>query len=130
MPVISPAVSTFSKTKAATRLRTIHLYRRWQKAVPTIIIDYRLSIPQAEVRAKVRSEFEKKRHLTDLPSINIALFKGNAEFEETLNCWKQVNHVYNYFTTPAIPITSQHHIDAPTSNINSSFVGKFLSGQN
>ncbi|OMH85463.1 NADH-ubiquinone oxidoreductase [Zancudomyces culisetae] len=93
MPYLNPIPTKFSPTLAETRKRVISLYRHWQKSVPTIVIEYRVNYPQAVLRTRIRSEFEKKRHLTDIGAINIALFRGRAELEETLNNWKQTSHL-------------------------------------
>ncbi|OLY80342.1 NADH-ubiquinone oxidoreductase 14.8 kDa subunit [Smittium mucronatum] len=139
MPYVEPIITTFSKSRDLTRQRAIHLYRRWQKAVPTIMEEYRLNFPTAVVRTRIRLEFEKFRNLHDIPAINIALFKGNAEFDETVNCWKQQNHILNYFNEDVedrgeagfrLSPVQQHLVDAPNAPISSEFIGKFLSGQN
>ncbi|PVU97536.1 hypothetical protein BB561_000473 [Smittium simulii] len=122
MPVVQPAVTRFSKTLVESRLRTIGLYRDWQKAVPEIVRDYRISFPSSIVRQKIRAEFEKNRSLTDIGAINIALFKGRAEYEETINCWKQINHVLNYFDDAMKP--------PPQKVTDANFVERFFSGQN
>lgn len=41
------------------------------------------------VRTKIRQDFERNRHLTDLRVINMLLFKNQQEYQETMNCWKQ-----------------------------------------
>lgn len=41
------------------------------------------------IRAKVREDFEKYRHIDDLNVIDLLLFKNRQEYQETMNCWKQ-----------------------------------------
>ncbi|KAJ1965443.1 ndufa6 NADH-ubiquinone oxidoreductase subunit [Dipsacomyces acuminosporus] len=97
MPLIQPLVTRSSTSLADARLRAIHLYRQWQKSVPQIMVDYHLCMPQSVVRAKIREEFEKNRYVSDPRAIDVLLFKGRVEFEETYNVWKQYSHVLRYF---------------------------------
>ncbi|PVU99615.1 hypothetical protein BB559_000532 [Furculomyces boomerangus] len=122
MPVIHPVATQFSKTLVESRVRAIRLYRDWQKAVPEITAEYRLNYPMHVIRQKIRQEFEKNRELTNIGAINIALFKGRATYEETLNCWSQVNHINNYFNEDYRPTQKKA--------IETNFLSGFLSGQN
>lgn len=45
----------------------------------------------------MRQEFERHRFVKNLDTINVLLFKGTAELEETLYMWKTANHVMRYF---------------------------------
>ncbi len=38
---------------------------------------------------EIRQEFERNRYVNNLPVINVLLFKGQAEFQELNNFWKQ-----------------------------------------
>ncbi|KAI8319342.1 hypothetical protein GQ54DRAFT_299403 [Martensiomyces pterosporus] len=97
MPLIEPLVTRSSTSLADARSRAIQLYRQWQKSVPQIMLDYHLCMPQSVVRAKIREEFEKQRYVSDPRTIDVLLFKGRIEFEETYNVWKQYSHVLRYF---------------------------------
>ncbi|KAJ1728092.1 ndufa6 NADH-ubiquinone oxidoreductase subunit [Coemansia biformis] len=97
MPAIEPLVTRTSASLGDARKRAIHLYRLWQKGVPQIMIDYHLCLPQSVVRSKIREHFEKQRYVSDLRTIDVLLFKGRLEFEETYNVWKQYSHVLRYF---------------------------------
>ncbi|KAJ1885560.1 ndufa6 NADH-ubiquinone oxidoreductase subunit [Coemansia sp. RSA 455] len=97
MPLIQPLVTKSSSSLADARTRAIHLYRLWQKNVPQIMIDYHLCLPQSVVRSKIREHFEKNRYVSDPRTIDVLLFKGRIEFEETYNVWKQYSHVLRYF---------------------------------
>ncbi|CAG8572694.1 11365_t:CDS:2 [Paraglomus brasilianum] len=98
---ITPArlatVTATSGTYQNARQKVLALYRDWQRAAPTIITEYHLDIPTSAVRAKIREEFEKHRYVNDLRLIDILLFKGRTEYQETLNLWKFSTHLLNYF---------------------------------
>jgi NADH dehydrogenase (ubiquinone) 1 alpha subcomplex subunit 6 len=45
---------------------------------------YPLDVPVYQIRRRMRQEFEKNRFVRDLDTINVLLFKGWTELEETL----------------------------------------------
>ncbi|KAF8999821.1 NdufA6 NADH-ubiquinone oxidoreductase 14.8 kDa subunit [Cyathus striatus] len=82
-----------SKDPAVARTRAIKLYRDWYRAAPEIVNLYALSVSPAYVRYAIRQQFEKNRHVTDPRAIDVLLLKGRQEYQETLNCWKQIDHI-------------------------------------
>lgn len=56
-----------------------------------------MDFPNSVIRSKIREEFEKNRYVNDLKLIDILIFKGNAELEETMKLWKQVDQLMFYF---------------------------------
>jgi NADH dehydrogenase (ubiquinone) 1 alpha subcomplex subunit 6 len=69
---------------------------------------------------RIRQEFEKTRHIEDLGTRDILLWKGHLELQETLNLWKQKTHIMRYFE-------STEYGDQQTSG---SFVDRFIAGRN
>lgn len=57
---------------------------------------YQMELPVSTVRSKIRQEFERNRYVSDLPTIDVLLFKGQAEYQEINNFWKQQSHVMKY----------------------------------
>lgn len=47
---------------------------------------YALNVPASAIRAKVRQEFERNRHVDDLEAADILLLKGYQEFQEVSLC--------------------------------------------
>ncbi|ORZ19673.1 hypothetical protein BCR42DRAFT_410251 [Absidia repens] len=96
-------VSNFAVTTAASassneaRTRTISLYRKFQKSVPEIMKIHEINMPTSAVRAKIREQFEQHRYVEDLQVRDVLLAKGQMEYQETMNVWKQNNHIMNYF---------------------------------
>ncbi|OZJ02402.1 hypothetical protein BZG36_04853 [Bifiguratus adelaidae] len=100
-----------SGSMANARRRVLSLYRDWQKAAPEIVSLYQLDIPASAIRAKVREEFEKNRHIDDVNVTDILIFKGRAEFQETMNLWKQYTHIMRYFAKEEAPPKPEGFLD-------------------
>lgn len=77
---------------------------------------YQLPKSVAELRTKMRQEFERHRYVNQLPVVDVLLFQSDAEFQETLNYWKQVPHVMKYFRTE----------EDPSAKLPNSFMSGFL----
>lgn len=92
------------------------------KQVPDMVNLYQIELPISTVRSKIRQEFERNRYISDLPTIDIILFKGQIEYQELNNFWKQQSHVMKYFKKEEEPIATQALPD--------SFMGRFLEGRN
>ncbi|KAI7864589.1 hypothetical protein BDF14DRAFT_1731899 [Spinellus fusiger] len=89
--------TALSVSSAHAKQRSVALYRQWQKAVPEIMKLHEINLPTSQVRAKIRQEFEKQRAVEDLATRDIIIAKGHMEFQETINVWKQNNHIMGYF---------------------------------
>ncbi|KZT22991.1 NdufA6 NADH-ubiquinone oxidoreductase 14.8 kDa subunit [Neolentinus lepideus HHB14362 ss-1] len=89
---LAQAVRT-SKSPVEARKRAIQLYRDWYRAAPEVVTLYALSIHPSQIRHAVRAQFERNRHVTDHKVIDVLLLKGRQEYQETLNCWKQNDHI-------------------------------------
>ena len=64
---------------------------------------YALPKAVAELRTKMRQEFERHRFVQQLPVVDMLLFQSDAEFQETLNYWKTLPHVMKYFRAEEDP---------------------------
>ncbi|KAG0167254.1 hypothetical protein DFQ30_006244 [Apophysomyces sp. BC1015] len=103
-------VSNFAVTTAASksageaRLRTLSLYRKRSIVkVPEIVRLHELDLPSAALRAKIREQFEQHRYVEDLSVKDVLIAKGQMEYQETMNVWKQTNHIMNYFAKEEAP---------------------------
>lgn len=122
--VINPTLlaqrSRQSVSWADAQKRVIKSYRDWIRAAPEIQTMYSLDIPIAQMRTKMRQEFERHRFVKQISVVDVLLTRANVEFQETLNYWKQLPHVLKYFRTKE---------DLKASNPKN-FVEAFLEGRN
>ena len=82
---------------------------------------YSLAIPSAQIRTKIRQEFERHRFISEVPVIDVLLQQSHAEYQETMNYWKQLNHVLKYFRTEE---------DEKARLPKEGWIGGFLEGRN
>jgi NADH dehydrogenase (ubiquinone) 1 alpha subcomplex subunit 6 len=64
---------------------------------PDIVQFQFLDITPAQMRARVRLEFDRNSTETSLPVINRLIFKGEKDMEEMMNQWQQKTHVMRFF---------------------------------
>ncbi|KAI9662028.1 MAG: hypothetical protein M1831_002943 [Alyxoria varia] len=77
-------------------------------------------MPVPAIRTKVRQEFERNRYVNQLPTVDVLIFKSQTEFQETMNYWKQLNHVMKYFRGE----------EDPKAHLPKNFISGFLEGRN
>ena len=77
---------------------------------------YQLPKSVAELRTKMRQEFERHRYVSQLPVVDVLLFQCDAEYQETLNYWKQLPHVMKYFRAE----------EDPSAKLPQNFISGFL----
>lgn len=52
------------------------------------------------MRHAIRQRFEKNRYVTDPKAIDVLVLKGRQDYQETMNCWKQIDHVMGILLEP------------------------------
>jgi NADH dehydrogenase (ubiquinone) 1 alpha subcomplex subunit 6 len=57
-------------------------------------------VSPAYVRHAIRRRFEHNRHVTDQRAIDVLLLKGRQDYQETVNVWKQTDHVLGILLEP------------------------------
>ncbi|KIM41823.1 hypothetical protein M413DRAFT_18755 [Hebeloma cylindrosporum] len=96
MTTIPARLATLTRTShnaPDARRRLLKLYRDWYRSAPEICTLYALSVSPAYVRHAIRQKFEKFHEVTDPRAIDVLLLKGRQDYQETMNCWKQTDHV-------------------------------------
>ena len=86
-----------SASSAEMRKRVLHLYRKYMRYSREMSNIYELDMPVSNVKTKIRQEFERQRFVKDLEISNVLYMKGQMEFQELINFWKQQCHVMKYF---------------------------------
>ncbi|XP_071455158.1 NADH dehydrogenase [ubiquinone] 1 alpha subcomplex subunit 6 [Hetaerina americana] len=109
---VKPILSTDHEE---ARKRVLNLYKAWYRHIPYLVLDFDIpkSIPQC--REKLREEFMKHQHVTDIRVIDMLVIKGQMELKEVANKWKQKGHIMTYFKDTIEP--------KPTD-----FLSKFFAG--
>ncbi|KAF8174901.1 hypothetical protein BJ912DRAFT_931337 [Pholiota molesta] len=112
MNTIPSRLATLSRTSsgpAESRARVLKLYRDWYRScavakpspqAPEICAIYALGVSPAYVRHAIRRRFEHNRHVTDQRAIDVLLLKGRQDYQETVNVWKQTDHVLGILLEP------------------------------
>ncbi|QPG77210.1 hypothetical protein FOA43_004617 [Brettanomyces nanus] len=108
----------FSTSQAEMRIRMLNLYRRYIRHSREFVNNYDLDIPASQVKTKIRQEFEKRRNVNDLAIQNVMYMKGQMEFQELVNFWKQKCHVMRHF----------EDFNSYDNSAKNGFVEKFLKG--
>ncbi|CAG8687942.1 16485_t:CDS:2, partial [Cetraspora pellucida] len=95
--------SSFSEARSRYYFLSDSYSQVYLRKAPNIVQSYLLDFPVATARAKIREEFEKNRYVSDLRVIDVLIFKGRAEYQETLNNWKMDSHIMRYFSKEESP---------------------------
>ena len=77
--------------------RVLAAYRDWLRAAPEIQTMYNVPLPVSALRTRMRQEFERQRYVNKLPVVDVLLFKSAADYQETMNFWRQTTHIMSYF---------------------------------
>ena len=96
-PYAKVARPLISGSQEEARRRVLNLYRMWQREARSAIELHALDITLPTFRAKIREEFEKNRHVTDIRVIDMLVIKGKQELDEVAKGWKQQNHIMKYW---------------------------------
>eukprot|EP00275_Glaucocystis_incrassata_P000644 EC120095.1.p1 GENE.EC120095.1~~EC120095.1.p1 ORF type:complete len:134 (+),score=15.99 EC120095.1:49-450(+) len=107
--------------------RVLHLYRQTLKAIPEIIKLYYLEVTPQELRTRINAEFAKHKGVKDVRVIDLLLFKGRNELDETLAMYKTRSHVGRYLM-PLLPDVQEKQEAAKEVSEDSDFLKRFYAG--
>merc|ERR1711959_477398 len=94
--VVAAIPSVKSANASHARTRVLSLFKRILKQTPTIAVNYDISLPTNVLRDRVAHEFRRNADLTDQHMIDIAIFRGEQELDETIKMFKTPTHVWRY----------------------------------
>ncbi|KAK0630691.1 hypothetical protein B0T17DRAFT_228198 [Bombardia bombarda] len=77
--------------------RVLAVYRKWIRAAPEIQTMYSVPLTVSTIRTRIRQEFERHRFVNKLSVVDVLLMKGNIDYQETMNYWRQTTHIMSYF---------------------------------
>ncbi|KAK3940497.1 complex 1 protein [Diplogelasinospora grovesii] len=77
--------------------RVLAVYREWLRGAPEIQTMYNVPLPVSAIRTRIRQEFERHRFVSKLSIVDVLIMKGHADYQETMNFWKQSTHIMSYF---------------------------------
>lgn len=86
--------------RSFSRLHPVALNEFFVSQAPEICSLYSLSVNPPYVRQAIRRRFEENRYVSDLRVIDRLLLKSRQEYQETLNLWKQKDHVMGKLLLP------------------------------
>ncbi|EGS20482.1 NADH-ubiquinone oxidoreductase B14 subunit-like protein [Thermochaetoides thermophila DSM 1495] len=110
-----------SRNWADAKQRVIAAYRAWIRAAPEIQTMYSIPFPVSHIRTRIRQEFERHRYVNKLNVVDVLLQQSNADFQETMNFWRQQSHVMAFF--------KEEHFRGE-KRLPSNFITGFLEGRN
>lgn len=114
--VVKHAKPLLSNTEKDARLRVLNLYKAWYRQIPFIVVGYHIPKSAAECRQKLREEFMKNAHVTDVRVIDMLVIKGMMDLQEAAKHWKTDSSIMNYWRDTWNPKPKD-------------FMSKFLAGQ-
>ncbi|CAL1698149.1 unnamed protein product [Somion occarium] len=100
IPARLARVATRSNTPEDARKKVIKLYRDWYRGAPEICTLYSLNVTPAYIRHSIRQIFEENRHVNDIRVVDQLVQKGRQDYQETMNCWKQNDHIMGILLQP------------------------------
>lgn len=103
IPARLAQASKTSRNFTEARRSVLSLYRDWYRSAPEIVEIYGLDVSPAFIRHTIRQKFEANRYVHDVRAIDVMVHKGRLEYQETMNCWKQPDHVLDMLQNKSRP---------------------------
>ncbi|CAF0884683.1 unnamed protein product [Adineta ricciae] len=70
--------------------RVLNLYKIWLRQIPYIRVDYiKNNWTETRLRDAIKENFMRNKHVTDLRVIDLLVVRGQMDFVETAEIWRQ-----------------------------------------
>lgn len=86
---------------------------------------YQIPCSVYDLRTKVREQFEKNKHVTDVRVIDVLILKGRQEFQESINYWKTPVRLCSSFDLASCWLVRATDLCAPIPGWQSHIMGWF-----
>lgn len=114
--VVRQVKPILSVNREDARRRVLTLYKAWIRQVPISLLSYDIPKSEADCKQKIREEFKRNAHVSDIRIIDKLIIRGQMELQEVANVWKTKGGLMHYW--------KESWEKKPTD-----FMSKFLSGQ-
>ncbi|KAK0710960.1 NADH-ubiquinone oxidoreductase 14.8 kDa subunit [Lasiosphaeris hirsuta] len=98
---ISPTQFAITTRQSANwseaKRQVLATYRAWIRGAPEIQTMYSVPLPVSAIRTRIRQEFERNRFVNKLSVVDVMIFQSHADYQETMNFWRQTTHIMSYF---------------------------------
>jgi len=74
-PLLKNLKPVLSNSTAEAKKRVLSLYKLWYRQVPYVVMDYDVPITVDIGRKRLRQEFDKNKHLSDIRAIDLLVVK-------------------------------------------------------
>merc|ERR1739840_66002 len=95
--VVRQVKPLLSVSKNEARLRTLALYKAWQRQVPFICDEYDIQPSQKMVREKVKEKFMVNANVKDFRVVDMLVVKGQQDLQEIVEKWQQAPHIMSKY---------------------------------
>ncbi|XP_050428692.1 NADH dehydrogenase [ubiquinone] 1 alpha subcomplex subunit 6 [Adelges cooleyi] len=98
--VVRPLLSS---NKSEAKKRVLNLYKTYYRQIPLMLFDHHLPLTKEECQQKLKEEFLKNKHITDIRVIDMLVIKGQMLLQEIVTKWAQDCHIMNLFKDTVEP---------------------------
>ncbi|CAF1037826.1 unnamed protein product [Didymodactylos carnosus] len=92
-PILKEIRPVLSVNHAEAKRRVLNLYKIWLRQIPYIRVDYiSNNWTEPELRKILKDNFLQNKNVTDIRVIDRLLVKGQMDFVETAEIWRQAHN--------------------------------------
>ncbi|CAI6362939.1 unnamed protein product [Macrosiphum euphorbiae] len=92
-----------SSDKSEAKKRVLNLYKTYYRQIPLMLFDRHLPVSKEECQIKLKEEFLKNKHITDVRVIDMLVIKGQMLLQEIVTKWAQDCHIMTLFKDTVEP---------------------------